>query len=156
MIVNKEDLQLSQRYKNAVDKANKIAKSRETLKKIHYRNRIEANLFLKDRLLIKKMLYKCSNKYDALYYYLQRNFNLTDKEIRLILLKNLYLNSKVKSIIISFILTLIITFVVCFFETFQPMDSFFDFIVGIIALLFYIFFIFSLFQVYKPEYVSLE
>lgn len=155
MIVNKEDLQLSQHYKKAVDKANKIANSRDTLKKIHYRNRIEANIFLKDRLLIKKMLYKCSNKYDALYYYLQRNFNLTDKEIRLILLKNLYLNSKVKSIIISFILTLIITFVVYFFKTFQPMDSFFDFVVGIIALLFYIFFIFSLFQVYKPIYIYL-
>lgn len=96
MKVTEDDLKLSSAYQEAIKEAEVIAETKKKSKKKELSNKIEAELFLKNKQLIKDIIQYCPYPYDALFNYIKKHFNLTNKEAEKLLAKAFWFNTESK------------------------------------------------------------
>lgn len=107
MKIEEKDLKVSAIYIDAIRMAENKAKVNVIEFKKIYSNKVEANLFLKNRVLIKNLLLNEKDKYTALYGFMKNNFRLKGLFLKLILLKNGYISNQLRyTFITSILLTL--------------------------------------------------
>lgn len=114
MRVDEEDLKLSKRYTNVIEKTEKLVDSNIKEYKEKYSNYIEASLFLDNRQLVKKLLFTKKDKIFYLYTYISDNFEIKGIELKLLLLKKGYLVNSIKKLtifIITFLTSLTFNFI---------------------------------------------
>ena len=116
MEVKDEDLQLSTKYQSLMKKANNINQYNIDLYKKKFSDKVEINLFLNQKEVIKNLTLFKQDKALVLYELIKQEYNIPFRSLKLILLKKGYLIHSIRHFILSMLLLIlsIIGVIICF------------------------------------------
>ena len=116
MEVKDEDLQLSTKYQSLMKKANNINQYNIDLYKKKFSDKVEINLFLNQKEVIKNLTLFKQDKALVLYELIKQEYNIPFRSLKLMLLKKGYLVYSIRHFILSMLLLIlsIIGVIICF------------------------------------------
>ena len=116
MEVKDEDLQLSTKYQSLMKKANNINQCNIDLYKKKFSDKVEINLFLNQKEVIKNLTLFKQDKALVLYELIKQEYNIPFRSLKLMLLKKGYLVYSIRHFILSMLLLIlsIIGVIICF------------------------------------------
>lgn len=116
MEVKDEDLQLSTKYHSLMKKANNINQYNIDLYKKKFSDKVEINLFLNQKEVIKNLTLFKQDKALVLYELIKQEYNIPFRSLKLMLLKKGYLVYSIRHFILSMLLLIlsIIGVIICF------------------------------------------
>ena len=116
MHIYKTDLQLSTKYQSLMKKANNINQYNIDLYKKKFSDKVEINLFLNQKEVIKNLTLFKQDKALVLYELIKQEYNIPFRSLKLMLLKKGYLVYSIRHFILSMLLLIlsIIGVIICF------------------------------------------
>ena len=116
MEVKDEDLQLSTKYHSLMKKATNINQCNIDLYKKKLSDKVEINLFLNQKEVIKNLTLFKQDKALVLYELIKQEYNIPFRSLKLMLLKKGYLVYSIRHFILSMLLLIlsIIGVIICF------------------------------------------
>ena len=116
MHIDKTDLQLSTKYQSLMKKANNINQYNIDLYKKKFSDKVEINLFLNQKEVIKNLTLFKQDKALVLYELIKQEYNIPFRSLKLMLLKKGYLVYSIRHFILSMLLLIlsIIGVIICF------------------------------------------
>lgn len=116
MHVDETDLELSSKYHSLMKKATTINQCNIDLYKKKLSDKVEINLFLNQKDLLKKITLYKEDKAIVLYDLIKDEYNFSGCKLKLMLLKKGYLVYSIRHLIPSFLtfISALIVFIICF------------------------------------------
>lgn len=116
MHVDETDLELSSKYHSLMKKATNINQCNIDLYKKKLSDKVEINLFLNQKDLLKKITLFKEDKALVLYDLIKDEYNFSGYKLKLMLLKKGYLVYSIRHLIPSFLtfISALIGFIICF------------------------------------------
>ena len=116
MHIDETDLQLSTKYQSLMKKANNINQYNIDLYKKKFSDKVEINLFLNQKEVIKNLTLFKQDKALVLYELIKQEYNIPFRSLKLMLLKKGYLVYSIRHFILSMLLLIlsIIGVIICF------------------------------------------
>ncbi len=116
MHIEETDLQLSTKYQSLMKKANNINQYNIDLYKKKFSDKVEINLFLNQKEVIKNLTLFKQDKALVLYELIKQEYNIPFRSLKLMLLKKGYLVYSIRHFILSMLLLIlsIIGVIICF------------------------------------------
>ena len=116
MHIDETDLQLSTKYQSLMKKANNINQCNIDLYKKKFSDKVEINLFLNQKEVIKNLTLFKQDKALVLYELIKQEYNIPFRSLKLMLLKKGYLVYSIRHFILSMLLLIlsVIGVIICF------------------------------------------